>query len=166
MDTVGSPKTLQHSCSARVFQTLTNRPPGNTWITSQLLPTTKFRTSLPESYKKRIGKKPMLLGKAPPSISFQWRKLWTKNAQNVVKRTTQRNSIGQEEKIGHRTKEVQKVRFVQKKENRQKGEGQRKGIYKCQCFICTGNSRIVSTIGLINRFLMLWGEWKSWMVFG
>ena len=122
MDTAPSPKTWQHSCSARVFRTHTNQLPGNTLTTSRLLLIINYQISSPESYKKRIGERLMLSDKAPLSTSFQQRKLWTKNAQNVAKLTTQHNNIGQEEKI--RTKKAQDKRSPKSQIRLEKRKGQ------------------------------------------
>ena len=99
MAIVDSPKTWWPSCSAWVFQTHMNRLPGNTLITSRVLPTTKFQMSSHESFKKRIGERPMLSDKAHPSTSSQlWRTLG-KSVPSVEKQTTPHKITG----LGGRT---------------------------------------------------------------
>ena len=96
MAIASSPKTLQHSYSARVFQTHMNWLPGNTLITSRLLPTTNSLMLLWESSKKRIGAKPMLLDKVPPSTSSRLRRTLGKSVQSVERQTAQPKITGPE----------------------------------------------------------------------
>ena len=94
MATADSPKTLLLLCSAQVFQTHTNRLPGNTWITFQLLPTINYWMSLHEYSKKRPEEKLRLSDKARPSTSsWQWRTSG-KSVPSVVKPTTQYKTTG------------------------------------------------------------------------
>ena len=99
MATASSQKTLQHFCSAQVYQTHTNQLPSNTWITSQLLPTTNSLTSLRESFKKRIGKRPMLSDRDLPPISSRLRRTLGKSVRSVARQTTQHKITG----LGGRT---------------------------------------------------------------
>ena len=71
LTTASSWKTLQHSYSAQVSQTHMNQLPGNTLIISLLLPITNSLTSSRESFKRRIGKKPMPSDRVPPLTSSQ-----------------------------------------------------------------------------------------------
>ena len=94
MATAHSPKTWWPSCSAWVFRTHTNRPPGNTLITSRVLPIIKFQISLHKSCKKRTGEKPWLLDKACPSTSSQQQRTLGKSVPSVVKQTTPCRTTG------------------------------------------------------------------------
>ena len=89
MATASSQKTLQHFCSAQVYQTHMNRLPGNTWITLQLLPIINSLISSRESSKKRIGEKPTLLDRVPPPTSSQRQRTLGKSVPSVEKLTTQ-----------------------------------------------------------------------------
>ena len=79
---------------------LLNRLPGNTLITSRLLPIIKFRISLHKFCKKRTGKRPWLSDKACPSISSPQQRTWGKSVLNVEKQTTQQKITG----LGGRTR--------------------------------------------------------------
>ena len=89
-----SRKTWQPPCSAQVFQTHMNWLPGNTLITSQVLPITKFQISSCESCKKRIGEKLWLLDKACPSTSSQLQRTLGKSVPSVETQTTPCKTTG------------------------------------------------------------------------